>query len=464
MLGANVGTTLVAQFLTFNVTAFAPTFILLGVILFRRDSGAARDVGRAFIGLGLMFLALGQLLDLMVVYEDTPSLRMLLGAIATEPLVDVLVAAGLTWAAHSSVAVVLFVMSLAARGVVPPDAAFALVLGANIGAAINPVLEGPAGDDPVAKRLPLGNLITRVAGAAVALAFLAPIGRFMVTAFPDNGRTVVNFHTLFNLAVAAAFFPILPYFASLLKRLLPRREDPADPANPVYLDAGARETPIIALGGAGREALRLADLVQETIGAARLAVEKGDRRAAVEARRRDDLIDRLAGAIKSYLVSLDPEALSAGDQRRLGEIATFVAEIEQAGDALSRGFLAALARQLKDAIALDPADRDEVLRMIDRLDSNLRTAGSLFMTEDPRVAHLLTDEKIAFRDAESQAALAHLNAIGSGSAALARASAFRLELMRDLKQINGHIVAASAYPLLERTGELLPSRRVARKR
>jgi phosphate:Na+ symporter len=86
------------------------------------------------------------------------------------------------------------------------------------------------------------------------------------------------------------------------------------------------------------------------------------------------------------------------------------------------------------------------------------------MTEDPRVAHLLTDEKIAFRDAETQAALAHLNAIGSGSAALARASAFRLELMRDLKQINGHIVAASAYPLLERTGELLPSRRVARKR
>src|SRR5574337_1278353 len=126
MLGANVGTTLVAQFLTFNVNAFSPTFILLGVILFRRDSsGAARDIGRAFIGLGLMFLALSQLLDIMTVYEDTPSLRMLLGAIATEPVVDVLVAAILTWAAHSSVAVVLFIMSLAARNAVPPDAAFA---------------------------------------------------------------------------------------------------------------------------------------------------------------------------------------------------------------------------------------------------------------------------------------------------------------------------------------------------
>ena len=83
------------------------------------------------IGLGLMFLALRQLLELMSVYEDTPSLRMLLGAVATQPLIDVILAAALTWAAHSSVAVVLFVMSLAARGAVPPDAAYALVLGAN---------------------------------------------------------------------------------------------------------------------------------------------------------------------------------------------------------------------------------------------------------------------------------------------------------------------------------------------
>jgi len=465
MLGANVGTTLVTQFLTFSTSAFSPTFILLGVILFRRDASAtARDIGRACIGLGLMFLALGQLLDLMTVYEDTPSLRMILGAIATQPLVDVLVAAGLTWAAHSSVAVVLFVMSLAARGAVPPDAAFALVLGANIGAAVNPVLEGPPGDDPAAKRLPVGNLLTRVTGAAVALALLSPIGRFMVTAFPDNARTVVNFHSLFNLAVAAVFFPILPYYARLLQRLLPRREDPADPAKPLYLDEAARETPIVALGGAAREALRLVDLVQDMIVATQTAIEKADRRAAVEARRRDDPIDRLASAIKAYLVSLDTDALNSDDQRRLGEIAAFVSEIEQAGDSLSRNFLSSLARKLKGGIALEPTERDEIRSMIDRLGRNLQTAASLFMTGDARVAHLLADEKVAFRDAESQAALAHLNAIGSSSALAAKASALRLELMRDLKQVNSHIVAASAYPLLERTGELLPSRRLDRGR
>ena len=138
--------------------------ILLGVILFRRGTAArTRDIGRVAIGLGLMLMALHRLVTLMTPYEDVPSLRLVLGAITTEPVLDVLVAAGLTWAAHSSVAVVLLVMSFAAKGVVPPDAAFALVLGANLGTAINPVLEGVSGDDPVARRLPLGNLLNRAA-------------------------------------------------------------------------------------------------------------------------------------------------------------------------------------------------------------------------------------------------------------------------------------------------------------
>ncbi len=463
MLGANVGTTLVAQFLSFNVTAFAPTFILVGVILFRRNSGPiARDLGRALIGLGLMFLALSQLLDVMTVYEDTPSLRLMLGAIATQPVVDVLVAMALTWAAHSSVAVVLFIMSLAARDAVPPDAAFALVLGANIGAAINPVLEGPAGDDPVAKRLPIGNLITRLFGALVALVLLDPIGRFMVTAFPDNGRVVANFHSLFNLAVAAVFFPFLPALAKVLTRILPRRADPADPATPIYLDAGARETPIVALGGAAREALRLSDLAAEMIASARQALEKSDRRMAVEAKKRDDLTNRLAKAIKAYLGGLDADSLNEDDQRRFTEIATFVSEIEQAADAVARGFISALARELKETASLEFPGRDEVLALIARLEKNLRVAGSLFMTGDPGAAHLLSDDKVVFRDAEAKAALDHLNVISAGDAAATRDSAFRLALIRDLKQINSHVVAAAAYPLLEKAGELLPSRRIAR--
>ena len=132
MLGANVGTTLIVQVLSFNVAAIAPALILIGVLLFRRaGAGRSRDLGRVSIGLGLMLMALHQLVGTITPFEDTVSLRMVLGALTTQPVLDVLVAAALTWAAHSSVAVVLLVMSLAAKGVVPPEAAFALVLGAN---------------------------------------------------------------------------------------------------------------------------------------------------------------------------------------------------------------------------------------------------------------------------------------------------------------------------------------------
>src|SRR6202047_5544863 len=98
-----------------------------------------------------------------------PALRMLLGAVTTDPLINILLAAGLTWAAHSSVTVVLLVMAFAAQAVVPPHAAFALVLGANLGTAINPLLESGVGGDPAAKRLPIGNLINRIVGWALAL-------------------------------------------------------------------------------------------------------------------------------------------------------------------------------------------------------------------------------------------------------------------------------------------------------
>ena len=115
MLGANVGTTLIVQVFSFDVAGVSPALILLGVLLFRRSgSTRTRDLGRVAIGLGLMLMALARLITLVTPYEDTPSLRMVLGAVATQPIVDVLLAAGLTWAAHSSVAVVLLVMSFSA--------------------------------------------------------------------------------------------------------------------------------------------------------------------------------------------------------------------------------------------------------------------------------------------------------------------------------------------------------------
>ncbi|WP_321965248.1 Na/Pi symporter [Paraburkholderia sp. J7] len=237
MLGANVGATLIVQVLSFDVAAVSPALVLVGVLMFRKASNTrAHDLGRAFIGLGLMLIALHELLDLMTEYEDAPSLRVLLGAASTVPLVDVLLAASLSWAADSTVAAVLLVASLCAKNVVPPDTAFALVLGANLGAAIKPVLESAVPDDPASRRLPVGNLLILLIGAALVLAALGPIGRFMVSVQPDNGRVVADFHTLFNAVLAVLFLPLLSPYGNLLGRLMPAFIKVTDPAGSAHRD------------------------------------------------------------------------------------------------------------------------------------------------------------------------------------------------------------------------------------
>jgi phosphate:Na+ symporter len=248
MLGANVGTTLIVQVLSFDVSRIAPGLIVAGFLMFGRGVTRTRDLGRVVIGLGLMLMALHQLLAVITPYENAPALRSVLDAISLEPFIAVLLAAALTWAAHSSVAVVLLVMSLAAKGVASPEVAFALVLGANLGTAINPVLEGATGGDPAARRLPLGNLLNRVVGCGVALLTVPYIAPLMMAVEPHAARAVADFHTAFNLLLAALFFPFLRPYAELLRRLLPARFDQADPAQPMYLDKAAIETPVVAVG------------------------------------------------------------------------------------------------------------------------------------------------------------------------------------------------------------------------
>ena len=115
-------------------------------------------------------------------------------------ILNVVFGAVLAWAAHSSVAVVLLVISLAYSNFITPIVAFALVLGANLGSAINPLVEGGSLQNPVARRLPLGNLINRVVGCALVLPFLQPAVDLMSLFDTSPVRMIADFHSLFNMA------------------------------------------------------------------------------------------------------------------------------------------------------------------------------------------------------------------------------------------------------------------------
>jgi phosphate:Na+ symporter len=458
MLGANLGTTLIVQLFSFRIGGAASLLVLVGVILFRKGGHSrTRDLGRAAIGLGLMLIALMQLLALMMPFEDVPSLRLLMGAIATQPIIDVLLAAALTWAAHSSVASVLFIVSLTATGAVPPQAGFALVLGANLGTALIPLLESGTGSDPAARRLPVGNLLNRLVGCIAALALLPWVAPLVMTLEPDRARAVADFHTLFNLATAALFLPALGPFARLLRRLLPTRAAPSDPSRPLYLDEVARELPVIALAGAAREVLRMADIVEAMLRGSLAALDGGDRKERSTVKDLDTVVDHLNSAIKAYLTALDPDALDEDDNRRLEEILAFATNLEHAGDIIEQGLMTIAGKRLKRGLAFSAEGQGEIRDMLERLASNVQAAAAVFITEDVRAARRLLGEKETFRNLEASATQTHFARIRAGRIESVETSALHLDVLRDLKRINSHL-AAAAYPVLERRGELLSTR------
>ncbi|MFO1146715.1 MAG: Na/Pi cotransporter family protein [Rhodospirillales bacterium] len=457
VLGANVGTTLIVQLLSFDVARAAPVLVLVGVVMFRRSgSTRIRDLGRVGIGLGLMLLALHELLVVIAPYESAPAVRLLLGAVTTEPLIAMLFAAALAWAAHSSVAIVLLAMSFVAQGVVPLPAGLALVLGANLGTAINPLLES-SGTDPAARRLPLGNLLNRLVCCAAALAVLGAIAPLLSRLEADPARAVADFHTAFNLLSAALFLPVLGPWSRLLRRLLPSRIKPADPSRPVYLDASALETPPVALAGAAREALRMVDVLDTMLEGARDALVRGDRRRIGETRRTDDILDRLNAAITAYLTRFDPDELDSEDNRRLTAILSFTTNLEHAGDVVEKNLMALAGKRLKRGLAFPGEAVAEICSMVERLETNLRTAAAVFMTGDARAARRLAEEKEFFRALEGNVTEAHFARVRNGGPEGIETGAMHLDVIRELRRINGHLVNA-AYPILEERGELLPSR------
>jgi phosphate:Na+ symporter len=287
---------------------------------------------------------------------------------------------------------------------------------------------------------------------------LGPVSRLMVTFDSANARAVADFHTLFNLLMAAVFFPLLRPYSAILQRLLPTQVSQTDPGQPMYLDPVARDTPIVAIGGAVREALRLADVLDTMLAGLHDAFAKGDRRQIGETKRLDDVLDRLNAAIKSYVTSIDADALSDTDSRRAREVLTFATNMEHAGDIVVRNLLGTASKKIKRGVSFSKDGQAELLAMIGRLQTNLRMAASVFMTGDERAARLLAAEKETFRNLDAEATDAHFNRFRTGRPDTVETSALHLDALRDLKNVNTHLVAAAAYPVLENMGELLRSR------
>ena len=458
MLGANIGTTLIVQVLSFNVAAVAPVLFVLGLVAFRSGPRSRiKDLGRVSIGLGLMLLSLHILIDTLAPAEEAPAMRVFMQAITADVTLCIVFGAAVTWIVHSSVASVLLVMSLAYAHFITADAALALVLGANLGSAVNPVFEGAHRDNPASYRLPVGNLINRIAGVALVAPFLQPLATQLQLWQPDLSKLTAQFHMAFNLGTAIIFIGLLGGLEKLLVKLFPDRRAEIDPAKPRYLDETALETPSLALADAAREALRMGDMVETMLRNVMTAMMTNDRGLVDQVSRMDNAVDRLDEAVKLYITKLARGSLDEREGKRAMEIISLAINLEHIGDIIDKNLSELATKKIKRRFQFSTEGADELQAFHRQIMESLRIAFGIFMSGDAQQAHQLLDQKAELRNAELAATERHLERLREGRSETLETTSLHLDVLRDLRRIHSHICSV-AYPVLDAAGEVASRR------
>ena len=457
MLGADIGTSLMAVVFSFDLSWLSPLFIFVGVVLFisRQDTNTGR-FGRILIGLGLMLLALRLVTASTAVLTQSPAIKALLGSLTSDLMLEITVGAVLAVVSYSSLAIVLLTATLVASGVVPLDVALGLVLGANLGSGLLAVLTTTRASIEV-RQVPLGNLLFKALGVLIAAPLLGLWVRYLRPYFGEPATVVVLFHLTFNVLVGVVFIGWTQVIARWVEKLLPKQEKSASNGRPHHLDPSALATPSLAISCAAREAMHQADVVETMLRGMLEVIRKDDLKLAEELRKLDDTVDALYSAIKYYLTKISREALAEDESRRWTDIISFVINMEQIGDIIERVLIDIEDKKIKPQRQFSEAGMAEIAELHERLIDNLRLGMSVFLNGTVRDAQKLLEEKARFRDLERAYATTHLSRLSANTLQSLETSSLHIDLISDLKRINSHICSI-AYPILDSAGALAPNR------
>jgi phosphate:Na+ symporter len=457
MLGADIGSSMMAVVLSQDLSWVSPLLILVGVVMFvsSQDTGPGR-IGRVLIGLGLITLSLQLIVQATQPMTESPAVRALLVALPNEVMLDVVVGTVLAVMAYSSLAIVLLTATLAASGMLPPSVALGLVLGANVGSGLLAMIAtGRA--SPQVRRLPLGNFIFKATGALIAIPFLPEVRSLLPEHVDSVHQQVVIFHLGFNVALALVFLGLTGLVARLTEALLREPALGTGTERPRHLDPSALATPSLAISCAAREALHQADVVETMLRGILPVIKHNDLALAEQLRRMDDTVDELYSAIKFYLTQISRGALSERESRRWTDIVSFTINMEQIGDIIERILQDVEDKKIRKNRSFSEAGMAEICHMHERLMANLRLGMSVFLDGHVRDAHKLLEEKARFRDLEHEYAASHIARLQDNTAQSIETSSLHLDLISDLKRINSHICSI-AYPILESAGALSKTR------
>ncbi|MGE8067326.1 Na/Pi cotransporter family protein [Pseudomonas sp. NPDC089569] len=448
MLGADVGTALMARVLTLDLSWLSPLLIFLGVIFFlSRKQTRLGQMGRVAIGLGLIILALQLIVEAATPITHAKGVKVIFASLTGDILLDALVGALFAMISYSSLAAVLLTATLAGAKVISLPVAIGLVIGANIGSGILAFLSTSM-QNAAGRQVALGSLLYKLIGLVLMIPVLDPLVHWLDSLDFSAQEMVIGFHLLYNTVRCLILLPSVGMMARFCAWVLPERPQVNGMAKPRHLDPTALVTPGLALANAARETLRMGDLIDNML-EAMLDVLRGKHTAVTqEVRSLTDDVESLYSAIKLYLAQMPREDLSDQDSRRWAEIIELAINLKLASDLIERMLRKVQQQKTSQRRSFSEVGLEELAGLHSQLIANLRLGMSVFLSGDPESARQLVREKRRFRAQERRLAHAHVSRLQRKIVQSIETSSLHLELIADMKRLNS-LFCSSAYVVLE---------------
>ncbi|AUA38544.1 sodium:phosphate symporter [Clostridioides difficile] len=337
IMGANIGTTVTAQLVSFDLTGMAPVALGVGIILYLfGNKPRIKNIAEILIGFGILFTGMDFMKMAVEPLRDYQGFTDLLVTFGRYPLLGLLLGFGITAIIQSSSASMGMLVALAAEGLVPLSAALPILYGQNIGTCVTSLLSS-IGANKNARRAAMMHLIFNVLGTVIFLIFLNKPVVSMVTSWdPSNvARQIANTHTLFNIISVLILLPFTNLIIKLAIKLVPDRAgdiDEDETKTIKYIDDRMIETPSIALANTIKEALRMGEKAKESLNASMEALVEHSTEKIAKTYRRERLINDLQKAILNYLLKLSKAPLDDDSREVVDTLFNTVNDIERIGD------------------------------------------------------------------------------------------------------------------------------------
>lgn len=449
VIGADVSTTLVARVLVLDLSLLSPILIICGfMILSDKGSSQRNQISNILIGMGLMLLSLSLLRQSVIPLTHSETLPYILAPLEKDPLIAILCAAIITWLMHSSLATVLFFASLSTSGAIDLDLGFYLILGANLGGAIIPYVLMLKENNTSVRRITTGNLIMRIS----VILLLLPVSRTIIALLEVYRMppeiAMVNVHIGFNILLALIFIPLVALLNRITCKIIPDKPKHDAPSAPVFLDPKALETPVIALAGAARETLRMAEFVEEMLEETITTFQKSDARLVKKIKENDDTVDTIYNNIKLYMTNLSRQKMDSDEADRYVQILTFSTNLEYVGDIIDKNLMELAEKKIKKHESFSEEGMAEIENFHRIVVENMRLAQNIFMLQDPALARQLVEGKKSVRKAVRNSADKHFQRLSEGKVSSLATSSLHLDIIRDYRRINTYMTAV-AYNIIE---------------